>query len=647
MAINTLPTTNKKLGVSYTEKQTTISVWAPTIENIKLALYDHPKALQRKLHEMHLTSEGVYEVTLHGDFHGYYYTFVINNADEITDPYSISTSANGTRSAIVDLAKTNPVGWEKSPPLPAVTPTDAIIYELHIKDFTMDKSTNGSFPGKYLGVCEEGTAFEGYATALDHLVDLGVTHVHLMPVYDFLTVDELSEDPNAYNWGYDPEHYNTPEGSYATNPQDPVSRILELKTLIMKLHNSGIRVVLDMVYNHTYRSEHSNFETLVPNYYYRMTPDGHFSNGSGCGNELASENPMVRRFIIDSLKYWLTEFKVDGFRFDLMALIDMVTLVTMTRELNDIKPGILIYGEPWMGGLSTLADNKRLYKGAQNGKGFALFNDEFRDALKGDNDGFGYGFVQGNIDFRYKTQIGILGSIPYDAQYIGFAQSPSETVNYFNSHDNLILYDKLKRTNASGDEDDLIRLNKLAFNILMLSQGIPFFHEGNEFLRTKRDHHNSYNAPMEINAIHWDDKVKHYAFYHYVKDLIALRKHYACFRMSETGEIQKRVHMYDHTEHIGHNTNVIAYSIIGLPEDDYRCLFIVHNAQAEDLILSISEIMKRLCEAYGEPIDTSTLKISQIFDSSGVRHEPLEIPYQSRHLLKMPRYSSAIYQFTI
>lgn len=642
-----LPPTKKKLGVAYKPDKTTICVWAPTIQTIKLALYDHPKALQRTLYDMQITTDGVYEVTLHGDFHGYYYTFIVNDSDEITDPYAYATSANGTRGAIVDLSKTNPKGWDESPPLESIPPTDVILYELHVKDFTYDPTTKGSYPGKYLGLAEEGTAFEGYATGLDHLVDLGITHVHLMPVFDFLTIDELSDNETDYNWGYDPEHYNTPEGSYATNPQDPIVRIKELKTVIMKFHEKGIRVVLDMVYNHTYRSQNSHFQTLVPNYYYRMTPDGHFSNGSGCGNELATENIMVQRFIVDSLKYWLREYKVDGFRFDLMALMDMDTIETLTRELNEIKPGILLYGEPWMGGLSTLPDSKRLFKGAQIGKGFALFNDEFRDSIKGDNDGYAYGFIQGNLDAKYRTQIGILGSIPYDSKFIGFAGAPSETINYFNSHDNLILYDKLKRTNASGNLDDLIRLNKLAFNLLLLSQGIPFFHEGNEFLRSKKDHHNSYNGPVDINAIHWDEKEGHYAFYHYVKDLIEFRKTYDCFRLKTAKEIQSRIKMYEYTEHIGRNTNVIAYSILGLPSDDFSCLFVVHNAQAAELILSISEIQKRLCEAYHQTVDLKLLKIDQIFDASGVRHEPHVIDHSAHHLVKLPRFSSAIYRFSV
>jgi pullulanase len=642
----TFPITNKKLGVVYTTAHITVSVWAPTISDLKLALYDHPKVLQRTLYNMEKDTDGVYSITLDGDYHGHYYTFIVEGRDEITDPYAISTSANGTRGAIVDLARTNPEGWAEDLPMPPMPPTEAILYELHIKDYTADSTAKSSYPGKYLGLCEADTAYEGYATGLDHIVDLGVTHVHLMPVFDFLSVDELSDEASAYNWGYDPEHYNTPEGSYAMAPQNPVSRIVELKTLIQKLHQKGIRVVMDVVYNHTYRSEHASFNVLAPGYYYRMTSDGKFSNGSGCGNELATENPMVQKFILESLRYWVEEYHVDGFRFDLMALIDMDTLVMIQETLSEVKPGILIYGEPWMGGLSTLADSKRLFRGAQCDKGFALFNDEFRDALKGDNDSYGQGFLQGNLDLKYRTQIGLLGSIPYDYQYIGFAKSPSETVNYFNSHDNLILYDKLMKTNPTGSEDDLIRLNKLAFNLLFMAQGIPFFHEGNEFLRTKKGNHNSYNAALDINALHWDEKVTHYAFYLYVRDLIAFRKKMKCFSLTSTESIRKRVKIYDHTEHIGHRSNVIAMSILGEATDDYKCLFIVHNAQPSELMLSISEIMAKLCTSYHQEIPLESLKIELVFDESGVRYEPHHIEHQTHHLIKVPRFSSAIYRFS-
>jgi len=641
------PIIEEKLGASYTPEETTIKVWAPTAREIKLAVYTHPRALQRELYTMSKSKNGVHSHTLKGDLNGFFYTFIVNGKDEVTDPYSIATSANGTRSAICDLAKTNPPGWDEDHFMASIAPTDAIIYELHIKDYTFDKSSGVINAGKYLGLAEEHTDFEGYATGLDHLVDLGVTHIHLMPIYDFISVDELSESPEEYNWGYDPDHFNTPEGGYATNPEEPSCRILELKTLIKALHNKGFHVIMDVVYNHTYRGKHSNFDTLVPGYYYRMTPDGQFSNGSGCGNEFASENPMARKFIIDSLVYWAKEYHIDGFRFDLMGLIDMETILMVKETLYDINPHILIYGEPWMGGLSTLPDSMRLFKGAQCDKGFALFNDEFRDAIKGDNDGTGHGFIHGNLDLKYRTQIGILGSIPFDDKYIGFAKEPSETINYINSHDNLILYDKLNNTNPSGSKEDLIRLNKLAFNIMMLSQGIPFIHEGNELLRSKQGWHNSYNAPIAINAIHWENKRDHYAFFNYIKDLIVFRKTYAGFRLASADAIRTRLKMYEDTEHIRRDTNVIAYSILGLPEDDYKCLFVVHNAQNTELMLSISEIIKQICNAYQKKLKMVGVEIQLIFDISGVRHEPEVVAHNEHHLLKVPHFSTAVYAINI
>jgi pullulanase len=641
------PIIEEKLGVSYTPEKTTIKVWAPTAREIKLAVYDHPKALQRKIFTMQKAKNGIHAYTIEEDLNGFYYTFIVNGKDEITDPYSVATSANGTRSAIVDLSKTNPTGWDDDGFNTSIAPTDAIIYELHIKDYTFDKSSGAHHAGKYLGLAEEHTHFEGLATGLDHLVELGITHVHLMPIYDFLSVDELSESPDEYNWGYDPDHFNTPEGSYATDPENPTCRIIELKTLIKALHDKGLRVIMDVVYNHTYRSKHSNFNTLVPGYYYRMTPDGHFSNGSGCGNEFASENPMARKFIIDSLMYWASEYHIDGFRFDLMALIDLETIMMAKERLSALNPDIFIYGEPWMGGLSTLAENNRLFKGAQCGKGFALFNDEFRDAIKGDNDGYGHGFIQGNLDLKYRTQIGILGSIPFDDAYIGFAKEPSETINYINSHDNLILYDKLDKTNPSGKPEDLIRLNKLAFNIMMLSQGVPFIHEGNEFLRSKQGWHNSYNAPMAVNAIHWENKRDADTFYTYIKELIAFRKNYDAFRLPSADAIRERVKLYKHTEHIGRTTNAIAYSILGQPTDDYNCLFIIHNAQATELIISISEMIAQLCKSYQKHLDKASLEIKLIFDERGVLRKPEIIHHSEHHLLKVKHYSTTIYSFSV
>lgn len=635
------PTTKKTLGAIYEKHQTTFRVWAPPQSQMSVALYEHSKHLHRVLHPMEKGIDGVFSVTISGDFHGYFYTFIIDSHLEVTDPYCHSCNANGVRSAIIDLEKTNPIGWhEHSRPLPAPR-CDAILYEVHVRDFTGHATSGARLKGKYLGFVESGTHFEDYTTGIDHLVELGITHVHLLPVYDFLTVDETYESDENYNWGYDPEHFNAPEGSYATNASDPVSRIKELKSLIMALHERGLKVVLDVVYNHTYRTTDSNFHTLVPNYYHRTTKEGYFSNGSGCGNEFASDHAMGRKFIIDSLLYWANEYKVDGFRFDLMALIDQETIIAARKALNEINPDILIYGEPWIGGLSVLPDNKRVYKGAQCNKDYAVFNDDFRNAIKGDNDGNGKGFVQGNRDEMHDTMVGILGSIQYDHSLIGFTTHPSETINYFNAHDNLIITDKFKKSNPDASEETLIRLNKLAFGILMTSQGIPFFHAGNEFLRDKQGHHNSYNLPLSINAIDWSYKEKYNAFYQYVKDLIQLRKQYKSLRLDETKAIRDHILLYDDASMHG----AIGYSINHIDENDVDCLFIVHNPFHEAIMLSIENLVKHVCCKPKPNMKKfiCNVELHHIFDEDGLVATPPRIDTAHHHILKLNPISTNVF----
>lgn len=641
MSFINYPTTKKKLGALYEKNQTTFRVWAPPQSQMSVALYENSRHLHRVLYPMEKGIDGVFTVTISGDLHGYFYTYIIDSQLEVTDPYSISCNANGVRSAIIDLSRTNPIGWENHP-RPEPTPRcDAVLYEVHVRDFTGHKNSGASLKGKYLGFVETGTHFEGYTTGIDHLVDLGITHVHLLPVYDFLTVDETEESDEDYNWGYDPEHYNAPEGSYATEADNPVSRVKELKTLIMELHKRGLKVVLDVVYNHTYRTFDSNFHTLVPNYYHRTTKEGYFSNGSGCGNEFASEHAMGRKFIIDSLLYWATEYKVDGFRFDLMALIDQETIKVARAMLNEVNPDILIYGEPWIGGLSTLPDSKRVYKGSQCDKDFAVFNDDFRNAIKGDNDGTERGFVQGNRNEMHDTMVGIIGSIRYDHSLIGFTTHPSETINYFNAHDNLIITDKFWKSNPQMDMDTFIRMNKLAFGILFTSQGIPFFHAGNEFLRDKKGHHNSYNAPLSINAIDWSYKAKHYEFYTYVKDIITLRKKYPWLRMNDADTIRESVVFYEDASLHG----AIGYSIKHEGEDDYDCLFITHNPFNEPIMLSVENLIKHICCHPKQDVKKLLcyVEVRHVFDENGLFTEPLLLDTAHHHLIKLDPISTNVF----
>ncbi len=644
---STYPITEKELGAIYQSHQTTFNVWAPTHDTISLAIYENPKAPFRTLYPMHKASDGVFSATLPGDLHGTFYTYLLEGQSEVTDPYSLSTSANGLRSAVIDLDRTHPENWIDHSRPRGNMGCDAILYEVHVKDFSGHSNSGMTHKGKFLAFSENDTRIENTSTGLDHIVDLGVTHVHLMPVYDFTTVDEELEADKNYNWGYDPEHFNTPEGSYATMPDDPVSRIIELKTAIKALHEKGLKVVLDVVYNHTYRTEHSHFNVLAPHYYHRITENGTFSNGSGCGNEFASETPMGRKFILSSLLYWAREFQIDGFRFDLMALIDKNTILLALEALREVDPEILIYGEPWMGGLSTLPEVDRVYKGSQCGQGFSLFNDDFRDAIKGDNDSTGKGFIQGNKDMKLRMHTGLVGSIAYDEKYIGFTTHPCETINYFNSHDNLILFDKLKISAPDASYEELIAMNKLAFNVLLTAQGTPFFHAGNEFLRDKKGHHNSYNAPLSVNAIDWNNKVKHADFYKYVKDLITLRKTYSCLRLKSAEAIKSRVFFIEDTEYLEAFKDGIVTIIKQEHGESFQCMLIAHNPRKDAMLLSINDLKDTILEFFGDnppsttPIDNFVIKC--LFDERGLLEIPENIDPLRQHLVRVNPISSSIF----
>jgi pullulanase len=650
MNLKNYPETKKKLGAIYSKTETVFNVWAPTQSHLKIALYEKPRALYRDIYDMEQDSDGVFSVRIKGDLHGKFYTIIVDNQSEVTDPYAISANANGIRSAIIDLDRTNPEAWDKYQRPTGNNDCDAVIYELHIKDFTGHTSAGIENKGKFLGLSENDTSYKGYSTGLDHLVDLGITHVHLMPVYDYLTVDEKDNSDENYNWGYDPEHYNLPEGCYSTDPDDPISRVKELKEAVMAMHKAGIKVVLDVVYNHTYRSQYANFNVLVPNYYYRMTPDGYFSNGSGCGNEFASENPMARRFIVDSLQYWMNEYHIDGFRFDLMGLMDIETATQIEKTLRKENPEILIYGEPWTGGLSTLPENKRVYKGSQGKKGFALFNDDFRNAIKGDNDGFELGFIHANKDSVHSLAVGITGSIPYDDAHIGFATDPCESINYFNSHDNLILWDKIKKVSPDANEETLIRLNKLAFSILFTAQGVPFFHAGNEFLRDKQGHHNTYNTSLAINGINWDNKKKYYGFYNYVKDLIQLRKDFSCLRLKSAEDIRSKLSFVREAPFADLIKDAVVYTLSQDASEDFDCMLVVHNPSHEPLILSIHELLTHMCcTREDHPADLpklKSIKIERIFDENGRLRDPEVITPETYHLVKVGPISTNVFKFT-
>ncbi|MCK9268075.1 MAG: type I pullulanase [Alkaliphilus sp.] len=619
------------LGITYSPTETVFRVWAPTRKKIKALLYEDWQEKSGKIFKMDKKCDGVHQCTIKGDLKGKYYTYLVESSYEVTDPYSVASSLNSKRSAIIDLKETDPEGWEGHGIPPARWKCEEIIYELHVKDFTVHPGSGVKYRGKYLGLCEEGTDYNGLSTGIDHLKELGITCVHLMPVYDFLTVKENKRyfyyDHN-YNWGYDPGLYNVPEGSYATEPENPRNRILELKTLIMKLHEAGIKVIMDTVYNHTYLTEDSNFNILYPNYYYRLNKDKSFSNGSGCGNELATEKPMVRKFILDSIKFWLEEYKVDGFRFDLMALIDRNTMVEIVAYLKGAKKDIIIYGEPWSAAPSVLPYDKMSGKGIQDELDIAVFNDNYRDAVKGDSDGYGKGFSQGNMKYKIDTEIGIIG---------GFYSFPHRSINYINSHDNLILYDKMKKVFRFSPESEIVMYNKFALSILFTSQGIPFIHAGNEFLRTKYLNSNSYRSPTSINRIDWSLKDRNIDFYNYVKDLIKIRKTYKEFTMANPADIKRKIKFLD----MGLKFNLIAYTI----NRKITCesLLVIHNGNDHEVVMQISGLISHLDYWYN--IKPESIVLTEIFNNDGiVRHkQDLKDPSE----IYISKYSTYIYEITV
>lgn len=594
------------LGAIYEKSKTVFRVFAPDPKKIELKIGKNFNNPRNKKFSMKKNNLGIFEVTLKGDFHGYFYSYIIDDVYEITDPYSYASSINSMYSIVCDLRKTDPVGFRNSE-VPKIKIDDAIIYELNVKNYTADKSSNVKNAGKYLGLCEKNRKYHGFSTGIDNIIDLGITHVQLLPIFDFFSVDEASDkffDDNNYNWGYDPELYFVPEGSYSTNPKDPLNRIYELKKMIESFHQNNIAVVMDVVFNHTFKSYDSNLYSLCK-YYYRLNEDETFSNGSGVGNELASERSFVRKLIIDCLKFWVSEYKIDGFRFDLMGLIDIDTMKIAVKELRKINPNIIIYGEPWFALSTTLAYEKQSLKGSQKSQGFGVFNDIFRDAIKGDTESFAIGYIQGDFKLKGLVQDGIAGSLTSDS-LVGFTDKANESINYLNCHDNLILYDKLQISLSNLDKiDDYV---KLSMGIIMLSYGIPFLYEGNEFNHSKKNDRNSYNSPLFVNAINWADKETNYGIFTYTKDLIALRKSLGVFSNTSRENIKKNLEFMQ-TE----SDSTIIYKIT---EQKSTILIIINS---KDQIENIKKV--DLEKFLGKNIDN----IENIFSKEGKNTYKIEI----------------------
>lgn len=611
------------LGATYSKEKTGFKVWAPTATEVKVRLYEAGDG-DNLIEEipMEQLEKGVWACEKQGDLQGRYYTYQIkigNEVNEAVDLYARTAGVNGNRGMILDLASTDPEGFDKDVRPEQKSDTDAIIYELHIRDLSSDASSGISQVGKYLGLTETGTKnSDGLTTGLDHIKELGVTHVQLMPIYDYATVDESKLDTAQFNWGYDPKNYNVPEGSYSSDPYHGEVRVKELKQLIQTLHENGIRVNMDVVYNHTFNVTDSNFQKTVPDYYYRKVGDS-YTNGSGCGNEVASDRAMVRKYIVDSVVYWATEYHIDGFRFDLMAVLDTDTMNAVRAALDEIDPSIMVYGEGWTGGESSLSAGKQTLKSnMKQVTPIGAFNDDIRDGIKGNVfDSLDKGFVSGKEGMEESIKFGVVGATAHPQVLVSknekksssWASKPGQSINYASCHDNLTLWDKLATSNADDSEEDRIKMNKLSSAIVLTSQGVPFFQAGEEMLRSKPSatqegafEENSYVSPDSTNSIKWDNKGNVLDTYEYYRGLIAFRKAHGALRMTETTDIQDNL-----TFMSGLEDNVVAYTIKGkVNGETAENILVVYNANPKAIELTLPAGEWDIC-VNGEAAGTASL----------------------------------------
>ena len=581
------------LWLVYNKESTNFNLWSPEAQEVRLQLYEKGDGgTPLETHSLEAGQNGLWHMALEGDLHGIYYTYQImidgNWLGEYPGIYAQAVGVNGKRAMIIDLNMTNPIGWaaDKGPEIKHTN--EAIIYELHIRDMTIHPQSGSSMPGKYLGLVEEGTLGpKGVATGIDHLSEMGITHVHLLPTYDHYSIDETKLDSAQFNWGYDPNNYNVPEGSFSTDPYRAEVRIKEFKEMVKAFHDRGIGVVLDVVYNHTGGAyKNSNFNLEAPGYYYRHWEDGKPSDASACGNETASDKEMMRKFILESVSYWAKEYHLDGFRFDLMGIHDITTMNEVAKTLKKVNPNIFVYGEGWTAGDSPLAASQQaLKKNITKMPQITAFSDDIRDGLKGSVfEDESTGFVSGAVDSEESVKMGIVGCIEHpqiDYQSVNYsdaawADEPWQSISYVSCHDNHTLYDKLKVSRKDADEKDIIQMDKLANAVVMTSQGTAFMHAGAEMLRTKNGHHNSYNLPDSINQIDWNWKLSNARVVDYYKNLIILRKQHPAFRMTSSEELKSKL------EFKKTDNGLISFQIKDFANGDiWNNIYVVYNAKPQ------------------------------------------------------------------
>lgn len=572
---------------------TRFALWSPEAEAARVYLYntDRNTAPYDTL-EMKRGDRGVWRASVSQPLYGKFYTFSIKHQGswlaETPGVWAKAVGTNGERAAIIDFAGTNPEGWDRDRGPKVDNFTDVVLYEMHHRDFSMDPSSGIVHKGKFLALTEPGTHnATGEATGIDHLKELGVTHVHILPSYDYNSVDEANPQLNQYNWGYDPLNYNAPEGSYSTDPADPAVRVREMKEMIKALHDAGIGVVMDVVYNHTAQNDDSNFSLTAPGYYYRHRADGSYSDASGCGNETASDRAQMGDFIVNSVKYWAKEYHVDGFRFDLMAIHDTETMNRVARELHEINPSIFVYGEGWTAGDSPLpAERRALKENVSRMEGVAVFSDDIRDAIKGHySNAADRGFATGKPGNEETVKIGIVAATAHpqvdyskgNNSKFAYATSPEMIVNYVSCHDDLTLTDKLGKSMTGATPEQRMRAARLAQTIVFTSQGTPFMFAGEEVFRGKKGVHNSYKSPDSVNAIDWQLKHDNAEQFGYYRELIKLRKNHPAFRMTTAEDIARNI-VFDKVD----GTNLISYSIKNNANgDEWREIKLVFNGSEE------------------------------------------------------------------
>ena len=531
--------------VTYTPAQTTFRLFAPKKAKVSVEIgssFLSTEAAPNQKYKMRLGKDGIWTVTVNQDLKDHKYWFEVDGKKSV-GVFAKAVGVNSSYGMVADLTETNPEGWERDKRPVVKSPADLVVYEMHHRDFSIDASSGLKHKGKFLALTEP--------KAIRHLKDLGVNAVHILPSYDFGSVNEMRLQDNKYNWGYDPVNYNVPEGSYSTNPYDPMSRIREFKQMVQALHKAGIRVILDVVYNHTYDIENSNFQKTYPDYYYRKNVDGTYSNGSGCGNETASEQPMMRRFMIESVKYWINEYHIDGFRFDLMGCHDIETMNAIRKAVDEIDPTIFIYGEGWSAGQCALPAEQLASKAnIPMLPRIAAFSDELRDGLRGPfSDDTKGAFLAGLQGEEESIKFGIAGCIAHpqvDMQKVNYskkawATEPTQMISYVSCHDDMCLVDRLKASISGITTDEIIRLDLLAQTAVFTSQGVPFMLSGEEMLRDKKGVHNSFESPDSINHLDWDNLKRYPQVFQYYKNLIQLRKNHPAFRLGSADLVRKHL----------------------------------------------------------------------------------------------------------